>query len=1335
MTAAASPLQLLRSDIAGLVSQLRTLADPAGPIQTLLAAVSEAETGDVLPLKDAIHELTEIFDQLRTHLHEAQVQSERLENVERVKGSSEESLSRLKLTLREPSTRIPGVSVWLQTFAECLAAWRLNLCERLTGDEFLEAPELRDLQRKLRRAIRALGSDNRRAALPGLMLLLDEHKKDIPKWPRDAVSRAAIWVLVGRIRLYDCRDDKAALACFEQARAAMPYDGRIYAALAEYYRDKQDHPRARDLYRQAMATSPERPDGYVGMGVWCEEEGRWNEAQDLYTQAVEIVRRRASTGNELAELGQLLAPVSGALYLRLAQAVGTDNLTAGLATVDRAIALGIKGEGKYPQRAAYQLKAEILEGLQRPLEAAEALFQAGQYYSWDQNLESACSLLERANRLNPKRVAIYWWLSDALRVASYTPKPPYVIAEKIARSLDVWNEGVNVGSPADTDAWAYVTRANISQMRANLPGANRSERLWEAATFAEQSLLLNPRLTLSWLALGQLHYALGNDVNALQATQKALLYEPENNRAMEDLIVTLVNLGRFAEVHPLLAKRSVMEPKAPGLVNAMYAHLALYEAPHDAVQGAYDAGLAASDAAIAAGWDMPWSRVDRARLLRLAGRPDDARREFDDLWRKFDKEDVDNAALHAWAALITGQEQAALAVFSTLADDRVLGMSTVQRYLGFCRLLRGELTSAQEHFDRSVELANSARKLDEWLVKDFEAAEVLEVLTGRPQAGAGRQMLGQCKDAASKKRVALMSPASPLEEAQQLIAMFKSNKETAGWAWIGANAAAARLNLDAHYWRQAVEIYQMLRGYPGRFYATQRGLQQAIDGLTAEADAAAAKLEVVRAASDYESILNIAEHALPDDRPRLTGICMRAAIKWFERAEIPEAREHFRNALLAYDGDSEAAARLVVSHAARLDISRIWALDDDWKAWAKELAANQQTNSDGLRALLNRARDALLEALGSHFQLSSAAGQGSNMVPLVTPIVLGLGRGLAEQAGPESRLLKQYLPEMCDHIRDEMGVVVPPVSVRDSRDDGELDQSFTIELNEIPQVLERVRGGWRYAPYPPERLAALGIPEEARQEAASDGYGGPGCWISPQYWTQVTEAGLELWPDLLYFVTHQLEEVLRRNLAALLDTQQVENLLAKWRKEPALESDISIALADQESHLRFVRLLQQLVQERVPITNAKELLEGLRANPLVKDEISDSLVAVRLCLREQLPGNQPQSIRLEITPEVERTILSSIHFQGGKSFFAILPEDAQQLLTDIRQLLRTPGQRCVVVTRDTRVRPLLRRLVEWEFPNLMVIAQEELLTPEAIGELSLSLKTPSGGNSTSEARG
>jgi hypothetical protein len=132
--------------------------------------------------------------------------------------------------------------------------------------------------------------------------------------------------------------------------------------------------------------------------------------------------------------------------------------------------------------------------------------------------------------------------------------------------------------------------------------------------------------------------------------------------------------------------------------------------------------------------------------LRLVERADEARREYEELWHKFNPQDVKNQLAYAWAALMTGEHDAALQILASRAGDRVSGLSVVRRYLGFRCLLRGEFASAREHFDQAIDLADSLQGLDVWLVGDFEAFEVLQLLAGQPHAETGREMLEQCNN-------------------------------------------------------------------------------------------------------------------------------------------------------------------------------------------------------------------------------------------------------------------------------------------------------------------------------------------------------------------------------------------------------------------------------------------------------------------------------------------------------------------------------------------------------------------------------------------------------------
>ena len=699
---------------------------------------------------------------------------------------------------------------------------------------------------------------------------MDEHPAGLSASPVDAAGRAAAYIVLGRILLHETGDDAKALSCFEQARDTVPQDGRALAALAEYYRLVKDDGSVRDLNRQAISVSPDLPEGYIGMALSCEGENWWNEAEDWYNQAVEVILGGSAVDDPLAGLGHLLAPVSGALYLQLAHAIWKAKPAAGLAALEQAIKLGISGSGPYPERPAYELEGEVLESLGRSDEAAGAFFKAGRFHAWESSPDQACILFERANALDQNLVPVYWSWADALLMASYVSKPPYVDRDKLEKGLDIWHRGVQLAPPNDTNGWPYLTRSIIAQQLARLPGLDRWKHCWESVAFVEQALLLDPLRSSSWVLLGKMQYTLGNQINALHATETALLSDPEDVRAVEERLFLLTNLHQFPEARSMLARRSEMKPADPTLVNAIEAHLALYESVPDVDPSICKAALDASDAAISTGADMPWVLSDRATLLRLAGRSDEARKQYEELWQSFESKDVNNLLEFAKAAILTENCDSALEILDELSGDPVSGLGTVQLYFGFCRLLQGDLESAQSHFENAVHLARTAWELDDWILYDFDSPVVLQLIEEPSRKERAEKVIEEFKAAAVKRRTELQPADSPQQELHRLLDTFEDDSGTPGWNWIGANASLARLHLEAQDWQAARQIYRKLKQFPGRYFTAQQGLEQALVG-SLESRKSKSPVDLRRATTEAGGILEAGEISLPDDCTPLTA--------------------------------------------------------------------------------------------------------------------------------------------------------------------------------------------------------------------------------------------------------------------------------------------------------------------------------------------------------------------------------------------------------------------------------------------------------------------------------
>jgi type III secretion protein V len=318
-----------------------------------------------------------------------------------------------------------------------------------------------------------------------------------------------------------------------------------------------------------------------------------------------------------------------------------------------------------------------------------------------------------------------------------------------------------------------------------------------------------------------------------------------------------------------------------------------------------------------------------------------------------------------------------------------------------------------------------------------------------------------------------------------------------------------------------------------------------------------------------------------------------------------------------------------------------------------------------------------------------------------------IGSALIPLAETEnSPLINTMFPEMRARIRASMGVNVPGVRVRGNQTDFGAEQ-YVIILDEIPLVLDKVCLERRFSPAMPDVLRDLGVAPSGILEAINPLSGTKGSWVSAEALPLLERHGVEFWPRPEDFMVRHLEAVLRQNLIRFVGLQEVEDLLEEWGKESDGAALIAAALPDRPARLRFARLLRALVKEGVPLTSWRMILEVARHTGLSAEEISPALREVRVHLKEQLPGNESSAARAGLAPELETMASRWIRREAGKTFYAIPAEETQQLLAAVRELQAVHGPNFTLIVRDAELRPYLRRVVELEFPRVMVLSEEE----------------------------
>lgn len=350
-------------------------------------------------------------------------------------------------------------------------------------------------------------------------------------------------------------------------------------------------------------------------------------------------------------------------------------------------------------------------------------------------------------------------------------------------------------------------------------------------------------------------------------------------------------------------------------------------------------------------------------------------------------------------------------------------------------------------------------------------------------------------------------------------------------------------------------------------------------------------------------------------------------------------------------------------------------------------------------------RTALETVLPSAYRLAAA----QDWWPMVTPLAVELSPKLVpEDTSAEWVLFKTYIPEMRARLQQEMGLIVPSVRVRVN--EGDLpEDGYLILLHDVPVVMGALPSGRAFCPAPIAQLRALGIPDTALLAATHPDGVTPGCWVESSFVGLIQAQGMTVWPDEWAFLVQHLEALLRVALAEFLGEQEVADWLTRQAQSGVSAELIAAAIPDDLRRLRLGRVLRALLAEQVSIADGQAILTAVREVGLPQDDVQSVVSAVRLRLKAMLPGNRPTDELITVPPALEQSIPPYLSAHGGKLYLTVPPTQTQELLAEFRSLLETDGPGKVLVVNDTVVRPFVRRLLEVEFPQVMVVAQAELL--------------------------
>ncbi len=387
----------------------------------------------------------------------------------------------------------------------------------------------------------------------------------------------------------------------------------------------------------------------------------------------------------------------------------------------------------------------------------------------------------------------------------------------------------------------------------------------------------------------------------------------------------------------------------------------------------------------------------------------------------------------------------------------------------------------------------------------------------------------------------------------------------------------------------------------------------------------------------------------------------------------------------------------------------------------------------GMIALFMRQRKLLLKGKPATVAGSTQPGAAGSLpaikpaesvVPLLAydPMELEIGFGLiplvdVSQGGD----LLERITMIRRHAARELGIVVPPIRVRDNLQLKPAQYSVKIYGLEVARSEIMV-----------SRLLAMN-PGTATGEVdgiatMEPAFNLPALWIAESARGDAEMAGYTVIDPTSVIATH-ITEVIKSHAPDLLGRQETSALLDNVKQHyPVVVDELVPALLTVGE---VQRVLQNLLRERIPIRNLLLILENLADGARASKDIDFLTERVRVALGRHICAEYAENGLLSVItvdPRLE-TLLAEAVRRGEDAYALLDPATVARIyasLTRQMQAAQQSGLAPIVLSSPT-VRLALKRLTERAAPALVVLSYSEIapgLRVESIGQISTTEDVP-----------
>jgi len=324
---------------------------------------------------------------------------------------------------------------------------------------------------------------------------------------------------------------------------------------------------------------------------------------------------------------------------------------------------------------------------------------------------------------------------------------------------------------------------------------------------------------------------------------------------------------------------------------------------------------------------------------------------------------------------------------------------------------------------------------------------------------------------------------------------------------------------------------------------------------------------------------------------------------------------------------------------------------------------------------------------------------------LVDQMELEIGYGLiplvdVNQGGD----LLERITMLRRQIAGDLGMIVPPIRIRDNIQLSPNEYLIKIKGSNVGRG-ELMMGS--YLAMNPGNISQK-IPGIKTKEPA---FNLDALWITESQKEAAELAGYTVIELPAVLATH-LTEIIKRHASEILMRQDVKTLIENVKKNsPAIVEEISALLGIGE----IQQIISMLLQERVSVKNLASILELIaNAAKISKDTVFIN-EQVRLGLTRQICEpyiiNEQLSV-IALAPDLEQMLEASIQSTSRGPRLVIRPDLIGRIMEKmeiIQTKIQASGDQPIIVC-SPNVRYPLKKLLESNFPNLVVLSYSEIIT-------------------------